>query len=535
MLRVTGFRVRLEDDTGDNRVRLAGYLGVAPADIESVEIVRRSLDARKQSGFWFVHTLNVGLRPDVEKSPAVMGLTFVSVLEEQGPAALPMLSGPPSPRPVVIGMGPAGLFAALTLAASGARPIVMERGAEVGKRVRDTNAFWEGRGLNTESNVQFGEGGAGAFSDGKLTTRINDHRVRTVLKTLVELGAPAEILSESKPHVGTDRLRAVILMFRRKLAGLEADIRFNSRVDGLVIKDGRMAGVKTAGEIIEAGLVILAPGNAARDTFRMLKEQGVKVGPKPFAMGVRVEHPRELIDRIQYGRYAGHAKLGAADYMLTYSDKPTGKAAYTFCMCPGGRVIAAASEEDGVVVNGMSDYRRDAHNSNSALVVTVGPEDFGSDDPLGGVEFQRKWERAAYRLGGGGHTAPAQDMEGFLAGRAGGGLGIASYRPGVSPAELSGCLPAAVNEVLKRAIPAFDSRMKGFIHRGSVLTGVETRTSSPVRITRGDDFQSVSVRGLFPCGEGSGYAGGIVSSAVDGIKAAEKVIEELLAYDRLSD
>lgn len=526
MIRVTGLKVRVEDTGRDLRDALADYLRISPSEIEHIEVVRRSLDARNKARFFFVYTLNAELAKGVESRPVIRKNPVVKVVERQGQEEPCVFSSQPSPRPVVVGMGPAGLFAALTLAKAGACPLVIERGREVEKRVKDVSLFWDTGTLDTGSNVQFGEGGAGTFSDGKLTTRIDDPRVRSVLATLVEMGAPDDIMYNAKPHVGTDRLRAVVRRLRDRLTELGAEVRFGACLDGIEAVNGRLTGIRIGSEPVEAGNAVLALGNAARDTFSMLIDAGVHIAPKPFAIGVRVEHPRELIDGIQYGPYAGHPVLGAADYMLTCQDRKSGRAAYSFCMCPGGEVVAGASEHGGVVVNGMSYRARDGANSNSALVVTVGPDDFGPG-PLGGVEFQRRWEVAAYALGGGGYTAPAQDVESFLAGRPGGETGIASYRPKVLPADLSKCLPGYVTDTLRRAVVEFDRRMKGYNHARAVLTGVETRTSSPVRITRGDDFQSVTVKGIYPCGEGSGYAGGIISSAVDGIKAAERLIKDL--------
>jgi len=524
MVRITGLKIRLEDDTGDLKGPLARYLNISPEDVLGVEPVRRSLDARKKSHLYFVYTVNADLAQSAGTSTAVTNNPAVTQAPGPEPSQAYFFKTSPSPRPVVVGMGPAGLFAALTLAASGAPPLILERGRDVDRRVKDTAAFWSGGPLDPESNVQFGEGGAGTFSDGKLTTRIDDSRVRRVIAALVEMGAPGEIAYNAKPHVGTDRLRSVIRNFRSRLMDMGAEIRFGAKLTGLEVRGGRLAAVFIGDERVEADRVILAPGNAARDTYEMLEAAGVALAGKPFAMGLRIEHPRELIDNIQFGPYAGHPKLGPADYMLTYQDKKTGRAAYSFCMCPGGLVIASSSEEGGVVVNGMSNYDRSVRCSNSALVVTVTPADFDGAGPLDGVRFQRRWEEAAYREGGGNYFAPAQDLESFLDGRPGGELGLSSYRPGVTPSDLRKCLPDFVHGVLSRAVGHFDSRMKGFKHPMAVLTGVETRTSSAVRILRGEDFQSVTVGGLYPCGEGSGYAGGIVSSAVDGIKAAEKLI-----------
>ena len=529
MIRVTGLKVAVEEDTKDLRRPMAELLRIPPSSIKSVEVVRRALDARKKSQFYFVYTLDAVLSDAAESSPSIIGNPAVRPAETRLQPALPRLKLPPSTRTFVVGMGPAGLFAALTLARSGVPATVLERGREVEARVRDIGSFWGGGPLDPESNVQFGEGGAGTFSDGKLTTRIDDPRVRDVLGTLVDLGAPDEILYEYRPHVGTDRLRSVIRNFRTMLLDMGVEMRFSARVSGVEVKDGGIAALMVGDERVDARSVVLAPGNAARDTYDMLMAAGVAMSAKPFAVGLRIEHPRPLIDRAQYGRYAGHKALGPAEYMLTHQDKRTGRAAYSFCMCPGGQVVAAASEEGGVVVNGMSNYKRGSGSSNSALVVTVTPDDFGTAHPLGGVEFQRKFERAAFREGGSDYSAPAQDLGSFLSGRPGGDVNAASYRPGVRPSDLTKCLPTYVTETLKDAIAGFDRRVRGFGHPAAVLTGVETRTSSPVRIQRGLDCQSVSVKGLYPCGEGSGYAGGIVSSAVDGIKAAECLVMSLQA------
>jgi hypothetical protein len=442
-------------------------------------------------------------------------------------------------RPIVIGMGPCGFMAALLLAQMGFRPIVLERGKIVRERTKDTWGLWRKNTLNPESNVQFGEGGAGTFSDGKLYSQIKDPNFygRKVLEEFVKAGAPEEIIYVSKPHVGTFRLVKMVENIRRNIVELGGEIRFEAKVDRLLREDGQVVGVELAdGERLMSRHVVLAVGHSARDTFQMLHDAGVYIEAKPFAIGFRVEHPQALIDHARFGPNAGNETLGAADYKLVHHCK-NGRAAYSFCMCPGGQVVAATSEPGRVVTNGMSQYSRAERNANSALVVNIDPEDFPGDfrkNPLIGMDFQRHWESAAFVAGGGDYSAPAQKIGDFLAGRPSTAQGNVepSYQPGVHWTDLSGCVPAYVTEALREAIPAFDRQIKGFAMADAVLTGVETRTSSPIRIKRGPDFQSINTRGLYPAGEGAGYAGGILSAGVDGIKVAEAVALAMLANDK---
>lgn len=532
MIRLTELRLPLEHAPEDLAAAVLQRLRLKPAELLELRIHKRSPDARKKSALQFVYSLDLALAdeaavlerckddPHVRPTPD-MEYKFVAQAPKTGFL-----------RPVVVGFGPAGIFAALILAQSGFKPLVLERGRKVRERTRDTWDLWRKHNLHPESNVQFGEGGAGTFSDGKLYSQIRDprHLARKVLTEFVKAGAPEEILYVNRPHIGTFRLVSMVEKMRAEIENLGGEIRFNARVDDLIIEDGHVRGVALAGgEVIRADQAILALGHSARDTFAMLQRRGVFMEAKPFALGFRIEHPQSLIDRARYGKYAGHPLLGAADYKLVHHAK-NGRDVYSFCMCPGGQVVAATSEPGCVVTNGMSQYSRAERNANSGLVVNVSPADFAGEGPLAGIEFQRRWERRAFALGGGNYDAPAQRLGDFLAGRPSEALGTVepSYQPAVKPTDLASALPDYAIVALREAIPAFDRQIRGFALADAVLTGVETRTSSPLRITRGADYQSLNVKGLYPTGEGAGYAGGILSAGVDGIEAAEAVASAIV-------
>jgi hypothetical protein len=426
--------------------------------------------------------------------------------------------------PVVVGTGPAGLLAALVLAEQGYRPLVLEQGRPVDERTLDVATFWQKGQLDPVSNVQFGEGGAGTFSDGKLTTRVHDPGMKIVLEKLIAAGAPAEISYLHKPHIGTDQLRQVVKHLRQQIIAAGGTVEFGAKVTDIQLGDNRLVGLTVNGSRkIPCSLALLAIGHSARDTYQMLYRRGLAMEAKPFAIGLRIEHPQALIDRAQYGSFAGHPQLGAADYSLVYHDRTTGRSAFSFCMCPGGQVVAAASEEGGVVTNGMSLYSRGSGLANSALAVNVTPADFSG--VLGGVEFQRRYEKLAFVWGGGGYMAPAQTVGSFLVGSKAASLSKPSYLPGTVTAELRQCLPDFVAATLAKALPDFGRKIKGFDHPGAVLTGVETRTSAPVRLLRQDDRMSCNIAGIYPMGEGAGYAGGIMSAALDGMNTATAVMK----------
>ena len=504
---------------GDLKSACAKKLRVPVQDVTEARLLRRSVDARKKNDVHFTVTAAVSLRRGEERfEPYVPWVPpQVAVLKEK-----------PAHRPVVCGAGPAGLLAALILARAGAEPLLIERGAPIEERRQDVERFHATRVLDTESNVQFGEGGAGAFSDGKLNTGTHDPRGRQVLHDLAAAGAPEEILWQAKPHIGTDRLPAAVRGLREKILALGGEVRFHTRLTDIRLENGAVAGVTvtspTGEDYIPTDTLILAGGHSARDLVALLEAKGAELRQKPFSMGVRCEHPQSLINEAQYGPFAGHPALGAADYKLAVH-LPDGRGVYTFCMCPGGTVVAAASEDGGLVVNGMSVFARDGANANAALLCEVRPEDFGSGHPLAGAALQRQWERAAFLAGGGDYTAPAQLLGDFLAGRpsAGPGSVAPSYPLGVRWGALDGCLPAFALSAIREAIPLFDRKLRGFALPDAVLTGIESRSSSPVRICRDESGQS-NLRGLFPCGEGAGYAGGILSAAVDGIRQAENAL-----------
>ena len=523
MLRIQNISLPLDGSQGQLKKKAARILGVKPEVITGLSLARQSIDARKKSDVHYVYTVDVTVA-DESKVMARCRDKNVS-LYQSAPYVFPTVRRTSSLPPVVVGMGPAGLFAALFLARNGLAPIVLERGRPVEERTADVERFWTTGVLNPSSNVQFGEGGAGTFSDGKLTTGTHDPRISTVFRTLVEAGAPADILYQHKPHIGTDVLRDVVKNIRQELIRLGCDVRFGHQLTGLTLKDGAVAGLTVEGPQgsydLPCDALVLSPGHSARDTFQMLLEADVPMEQKPFAIGVRIEHPQSAVSLAQFGPV--WEKLPAADYKLA-CHLPNGRSAFTFCVCPGGQVVAAASEEGRLVTNGMSHRARDGKNINGGFLVGVGPADFGSDHPLAGVAFQRHWEEAAFQLGGRNYHAPAQTVKDFLARQASKTLGTVepTYRPGVTPTDLDRCLPDYVTDTLRGALPIFDRKLHGFAAPDSLLTGVETRSSSPVRILRGEDYQS-TVRGLYPCGEGAGYAGGITSAAVDGIRVAEAV------------
>ena len=527
MLRLSNLSVPLSQTDDELLALIARKLKVMAGQIQSITLVKKSVDARDKGDVHFVLTVDAAVKNEDDVLRRLKNGVAVKVTPKPAKPLPPAAFRRP---PVVIGAGPAGLFAALTLAKAGANPILIERGKPVDQRTQDVSAMMKNGTLDPDSNVQFGEGGAGAFSDGKLTTGIKSPHQRTVLETFVRHGAPDDILFLQKPHIGTDKLKGVVASIRREIIALGGDVRFETRLTGLILRGQHVEGVTVQHdgitEEILTDTVLLAIGHSARDTIQALFQQGVTMVQKPFAMGVRIEHPQTLINRSQYGRFADHPALHAADYKLNVHT-PDGRGVYTFCMCPGGEVIAAASQPGGLVVNGMSYHARDGRNANAALLVGVNPDDFGDDHPLAGFVWQRSIEQAAYRTGGGNFCAPVQRVEDFLAGRASIRLGEVqpTYQPGVTPADLRACLPDFIIRDLQLGITQMNRQLRGFAHPDAVLTGVETRSSSPVRLPRGTDYLADRMDGLFPVGEGAGYAGGIVSAAVDGIAAAYAALE----------
>lgn len=526
MLRLSELKLPLDHPAEALRAAIIQRLGITPAELVDFTIARRANDARRKSAILLVYSVDVALRDEASVLARFPGDPHVRATPDTGYRFV--TSAPAgAPRPVVIGAGPCGLFAGLILAQMGFRPIIVDRGKVVRERTKDTWGLWRRGVLDPESNVQFGEGGAGTFSDGKLYSQIKDPRFlgRKVLTEFVKAGAPPEILTEAHPHIGTFRLVTMVESMRETIQALGGEYRFEHRVEDIAIEQGRVRGLQLhTGDFLEAEHVVLAVGHSARDSFHMLHERGVHIEAKPFSIGVRIEHPQSWIDRARFGACAGHPDLGAAAYSLSHHCA-NGRSVYSFCMCPGGRVVAAASEPGRVVTNGMSQYSRQEFNANSGLVVGITPERDYPDHPLAGIALQRHWEERAYVAGGSTYAAPGQRVGDFLAARPSTALGevVPSYKPGVHLTDLAACLPDFAIEALREALPIFGRQIPRYDDPDAMMTGVETRTSSPIRITRGKDFQSLNVRGLYPAGEGAGYAGGILSAAVDGIKVAEAV------------
>lgn len=543
MIRLNEIKLPLDHDADDLTMAIAERLGIGEDDVCSFSIFKRSYDARRKANILLIYQLDVELYsaqeqqlldrfendPRVGASPDTH-YRFVAQADPDFPQG-------EQQRPIIIGFGPCGILTALLLAQMGLKPIVLERGREVRQRTKDTWGLWRKRELNTESNVQFGEGGAGTFSDGKLYSQVKDrrHLGRKVLSEFVQAGAPQEILFVSKPHIGTFKLVTMVEKMRAEIIRLGGEVRFDEKVESLLLEEssdgvGDIIGVITgSGDTLLSRHVVLAVGHSARDTFQMVSDQGVYIEAKPFSIGFRIEHPQSVIDQARFGEHAGNSILGAADYKLVHHCD-NGRTVYSFCMCPGGTVVAATSEEGRVVTNGMSQYSRNERNANSAIVVGINPDKDYPDNIFAGIDMQRELESRAYKMGGENYNAPAQLVGDFMQGRASDALGsvVPSYKPGVTLTDLSEALPTFAIAAIREAIPAFDRQIKGFAMSEAVLTGIETRSSSPICIKRGTDCQSINTRGLYPAGEGAGYAGGILSAAIDGIKVAEAMALDIL-------
>jgi uncharacterized FAD-dependent dehydrogenase len=538
MLRITEIKLPLDHPEDALKTAILKKLQIKPEELISYSIFKRSYDARKKTDIYLVYIVDIETTHDQQlsdrfkKDPHVLPTPDMSYRYVAKASSDSLKTSP-----IVIGMGPAGMFAGLMLAQMGFRPLILERGKAVRDRTADTFNFWKKRAeFNPESNAQFGEGGAGTFSDGKLYSQVKDpqHYGRKVLTEFVNAGASREILYINKPHIGTLKLVGIVQNFRAQIEALGGEIRFQSRVTDLDIDNGKVQGITFAnGEYIASNHIVLAVGHSARDTFQMLYDRGVYIEPKPFSVGFRIEHPQELIDRARYGTYAGNKILGAADYKLVHHCQ-NGRSVYSFCMCPGGLVVAATSEVGHVVTNGMSQYSRNERNANSGIVVGISPEDY-PEHPLAGIDFQRRLESRAFELGGGTYAAPAQLVGDFLANRPSQSLGTVhpSYAPNVHLGDLSESLPDYAIAAIREALPVFNKQIHGFAMDDAMLTGVETRTSSPIRIKRNEIYQSLNTKGLYPTGEGAGYAGGILSAGIDGIKVAEAVALSIVK-DRLN-
>lgn len=531
MLRLTELRLPIDHADVALKRAVLQRLNLPESDLVSLSVFKRAVDARRPKAIVWTYTLDLEITDEARLLRNFSGDRNITQAPDMEYHHVRSLQKAPHKRPIVIGAGPCGYFAALILSEMGFRPIIIERGKIVRERTKDTFGFWRKRILNPESNAQFGEGGAGTFSDGKLYSQVKDPRFlgRKVLTEFVKAGAPPEILYVSKPHIGTFRLVSMVEELRSKIMALGGEFRFDTRVERLIIgkdREGtrRVEGVQLHdGSVLESEHVVLAVGHSARDTFRMLYDEGVYIEAKPFSIGCRIEHPQSLIDRARLGPNAGNKLLGAADYKIVHHCE-NGRSVYSFCMCPGGTVVATASEPGRVVTNGMSQYSRNERNANAGIVVGISPDDYPGH-VLAGIEFQRKWEAAAFEAGGRDYSAPGQRVGDFIRGVASTEFGsvLPSYKPGVTPTDLARCLPDYVVAAMRDALPAFGKQIRGFDMEDAVLTGVETRTSSPISIKRGEDFQSLNTRGLYPAGEGAGYAGGILSAGIDGIKVAESV------------